>query len=148
MVKAFDSNKINEIMKIWLDTNINSHNFIPERYWVSNYNVVKHQYIPIAKTFVYEEDSTVQGFISIMEGFYIGALFVAKEYQGKGIGLKLINHCKALYPKLELNVYVDNRRAVSFYKSCGFEIQKEQVNEDSGFKEYTMLWKDAEQVSN
>jgi len=127
-------------MKIWLDTNITVHHFIPEKYWVYNYNVVKEQYMPMAKTFVYKEDSIVSGFISIIEGSFIGAVFVAKEYQGQGIGLKLINHCQTLYPKLELAVYVDNIGAVNFYKRCGFEIQVEQANEDSGFRQYIMFW--------
>ena len=49
-----------------------------------------------------------------MEGFFIGALFVDKEYQKQGIGLKLINYCKKLYPQLKLAVYVDNIGAVEF----------------------------------
>ncbi len=42
----------------------------------------------------------------------IGALFVDKEHQKQGIGLKLINYCKKLYSQLELAVYVDNIGAV------------------------------------
>ncbi|MDD4600816.1 putative N-acetyltransferase YjaB [bioreactor metagenome] len=140
MVKEFEMIKIDEVMKIWLDTNISAHNFIPEEYWANNYNVVKEQYMPIAKTFVCEEDSAIKGFISIIKGSFIGALFVEEGCQGQGIGLELVNHCKALYPKLELAVYVDNIGAVNFYKRCGFEIQVEKVNEDSGFREYAMLW--------
>lgn len=140
MIKEFEQTKINEVMRIWSDTTIRSHDFIPEKYWVDNAHVVREQYLPIAKTFIYDEDSIVKGFISIMEGFFIGALFVGKEYQRQGIGLKLINYCKKLYPKLELAVYVDNISAVEFYKRCDFIIQTEQANEDTGFKEYVMVW--------
>ena len=141
MIKEFEQTNIDAILKIWLDGNMDAHYFIPEKYWVDNYNVVKEKYLPIAKTFIYEEDSTIKGFISIIEGFFIGALFVAKKYQKQGIGLQLINYCKRLYPKLELAAYVDNISAVEFYKRCGFEIQAEQVNDDSGFREYIMVWK-------
>ncbi|EIW18787.1 MULTISPECIES: N-acetyltransferase [Pelosinus] len=140
MIKEFEKSEIDEVMNIWLATNINAHNFLPEKYWIDNYNVVKEQYLPISETFVYKEDSVIKGFISIINNSFIGALFVAKEYQGQGIGLKLINHCKSLYPKLELAVYVDNIGAVDFYKRCGFEFQTEQVNEDSAFREYIMFW--------
>jgi len=140
MIKEIEQTNIDAVMKIWLADNIDVHYFIPERYWVDNYNVVKEKYLPIAKTFIYEEDSTIKGFISIIEGFFIGALFVAKESQKQGIGLQLINYCKGLYPKLELAAYVDNIGAIKFYKRCDFEIQAEQANEDSGFREYIMVW--------
>ncbi len=100
MIKEFEQTKTNEVMRIWSDTTIHSHDFIPEKYWVDNAHVVREQYLPIAKTFIYDEDNIVKGFISIMEGFFIGALFVGKAYQRQGIGLKLINYCKKLYPKL------------------------------------------------
>ena len=140
MIKEFDKSEINEVMKIWLDTNIIAHDFISEKYWCDNYKLVEEQYMPIAKTFVYKEDSVIKGFISIIEDSFIGALFVNKEYQEQGIGLKLINHCKALYSKLELAVYVDNVRTVNFYNRCGFKMKVEQDNEDSGFREYIMFW--------
>ena len=138
MIKEFEQAKTDAVMKLWLDTTIDAQRFIPEKYWLDNYSIVRTRYLPAAKTFIYEEDGIVKGFISIMEGFFIGALFVAKEHQKQGIGFKLITHCKALYPYLELAVYVDNIGAVEFYKLCGFTIQTEQTNEDSGLPEYIM----------
>ena len=40
-----------------------------------------------------------------------------------------------------LNVYQKNARAISFYKREGFSIQCEGLDEATGEKEYTMLWK-------
>nr|WP_207205289.1 GNAT family N-acetyltransferase [Methanolobus psychrotolerans] len=73
---------------------------------------------------------------------FIGALFVTEEHQGKGIGKKRLDHCKSLYPDLELGIYKQNIRAISFYKKCGFIIIKERLNGDSGFTEYVMSWKE------
>ena len=42
---------------------------------------------------------------------------------------------------LRLNVYQKNARAISFYQREGFIIQCEDLDEDTGEKEYTMLWK-------
>ena len=64
----------------------------------------------------------------------------ATEYQKQKIGSQLIDHCKKLYPRLELAVYVENVGAIKFYERCGFKIQVEQVNDDSGFSEYIMAW--------
>ncbi|MBT9717142.1 GNAT family N-acetyltransferase, partial [Anaerobutyricum hallii] len=42
---------------------------------------------------------------------------------------------------LRLNVYQKNARAISFYQREGFIIQYEGLDEATGEKEYTMLWK-------
>ncbi|WP_054260375.1 N-acetyltransferase [Propionispora sp. 2/2-37] len=140
MIKEMDNFEINEVMDIWLETNIVAHGFMPKQYWLDNYDTVKKHYMPIAKTFIYKEDAVVKAFISIIDNAFIGALFVAKDYQGQGIGLKLIDYCKSLYSSLELAVYTENINAVNFYKYCGFVITSEQLNEDSGYKEYLMAW--------
>lgn len=52
----------------------------------------------------------------------------------------LIDYCKNLSPKLELSVYKENTSAVSFYRKCGFKIDKEMQCEDLPNKEYIMKW--------
>ena len=42
--------------------------------------------------------------------------------------------------RLELNVYVKNKRAVQFYEREGFCIQREGKDAETGEKEYCMLW--------
>lgn len=140
MIKQLDNFEIDELMEIWLKTNITAHSFIPEEYWINNYGLVKEEYIPASTTFIYKEDHMVKGFISVMGQSFIGALFVLEDYQGQGIGKKLLNHCKSLYDRLELAVYKENKPSCEFYKHCGFAVLKEQQNEDSGFMEYIMTW--------
>lgn len=140
MIKQLENFEIEEIMEIWLKTNITAHSFIPEKYWIDNYNVVKDEYMPISTTFVYKEDNIIKAFISVMNNSFIGALFVLKDYQGQGIGKELIVYCKSLYSNLELGVYAENISAVKFYENCGFIVKSEQPNEDSGLIEYTMEW--------
>ncbi len=45
---------------------------------------------------------------------------------------------KLMNDELTLTVYKDNSRAVSFYKSIGFNILDEQINDDTGSIEYYM----------
>ncbi len=140
MIKQLDNSNIEEVMDIWLKTNITAHSFIPKQYWIKNYSIVKDEYIPISETFIYEEDNIVKGFISMIDDYFIGALFVSEKYQRQGIGKRLLNYCKSIYSRLELCVYVENKKAVKFYKNCAFVIEKEQANEDSGYMEYVMVW--------
>lgn len=140
MIKQLENYEVKEVMNIWLKTTTTAHNFIPEKYWIDNYNVVEEEYIPISTTFIYKENNMIKAFISIMNNSFIGALFVLEDYQGKGIGKKLLNYCKSLYSSLELGVYAENINAINFYKHCLFVVKTKQPNEDSGFIEYTMSW--------
>jgi putative acetyltransferase len=140
MIKELGTKHIDRIMNIWLQTNIKAHDFIPEQYWVSNYDTVKNVYLPAAKTYIYEENNIVKGFISILQNSFIGALFVDTVYQRQGVGESLLNYCKNLHDTLSLAVYVENKQAIAFYEKNNFSVQSKQKNEDSGYMEYIMSW--------
>lgn len=138
MIRNLENKDIDKIMDIWLKSTIKAHDFISEDYWKKSYNTVKYVYIPIAETFVYEDDEDIKGFISIINNEFIGALFVDVDAQSNGIGKCLIDYALNKYKKLNLAVYKDNKKSVDFYIHRGFKIIKEQVNEDSAHKEYIM----------
>lgn len=140
MIRKSNDKDINKIMETWKESTIKAHNFISKEYWENNYNIVKNEYIPISDTFVYEEGQEIKGFISIIDKSFIGALFINSNYQNLGIGGKLLEYATKEYKNLSLAVYKDNKKAVVFYNKKGFNIVKEQINEDSGFKEYIMVY--------
>ena len=72
---------------------------------------------------------------------YIEGIFVSDEMQSCGIGKLLLDYVKDKKVSLRLNVYQKNARAISFYQREGFIIQCEGLDEATGEKEYTMLWK-------
>lgn len=59
--------EIDCIMKIWLESTIEAHNFIGKKYWKKNYNIVKDLYIPMAETFVFCDKKGIHGFKIIKE---------------------------------------------------------------------------------
>ncbi|WP_093373582.1 N-acetyltransferase [Tindallia magadiensis] len=140
MIKNLEVSRIEDVMKIWLEVNIDAHDFISEEYWNTNYDFVK-QVLPEATVYVQEEKGEIKGFIGIVEESYIAGLFVAKPYYSQGIGSALLQKCKQEYPLLRLNVYAKNIKAVNFYKKHGFEIEQEKVNDETEELEYSMLWK-------
>ena len=138
MIRQLQNKDIDKIMGIWLESTIYAHKFISKEYWNENYNIVKDVYIPISKTFVYEDNDDIRGFISIINNDFIGALFVEKNYQSQGIGKSLIDYAKNLYDNLSLAVYKENENALEFYKKMEFKIISENINEDTNCVEYIM----------
>ena len=128
-------------MKIWLDTNIRAHRFIPEDYWESNFDLVKGA-LPRAEVYVYETKGKIKAFVGIDSG-YIAGIFVSNEVQSAGIGKRLLDKAKELYPKLSLSVYQKNERAVRFYQRERFVIEREQIGKSTGEAEYLMVWTQA-----
>ena len=141
MIRKFRDEDTVKVMTIWTKGNFQAHSFIDKDYWLLNFNKVKDEYLKKANTYVYVEDDTIKGFISVLDNYYIGALFVRREYKRQGIGRKLLNYVKERYDKLELNVYEKNMDAILFYVSQGFVNQKIQIDGETNEKEYVMEWK-------
>ncbi|MBS5927745.1 MAG: N-acetyltransferase [Clostridium sp.] len=139
-IRKFKDEDIDVVMSIWFRATIVGHPFISEFYWRCNYNTVKKEYLPNSKTFVYEENNSIKGFISIVDDSYIGALFVDPKSQGRGVGKMLLDYVKKEYSDLTLSVYKDNKKAYRFYKKALFEPIEEGINEDSGFMEVLMKY--------
>lgn len=140
MIREYRENDLAAIMQIWLDTNIRAHDFISKEYWMSNYELVK-ELMPQAEVYVYEEDDPkrIEGFIGLTDD-YIAGIFVREAFQSKGIGKKLLDYVKGIKMKLTLSVYQKNQRAIHFYQREFFEIQAENIDEDTGEKEFLMVW--------
>ncbi len=138
MIRKLQKVDINRVADIWLKTNLKAHFFIPEQYWISNYEFVKEM-LPQAEVYVYEDDKMIQGFIGVSDE-YIEGIFVSDEMQSRGIGKMLLDYIKDKKDRLQLKVYQKNVRAMSFYQREGFTIQSEGMDEFTGEKEYVMNW--------
>lgn len=140
MIRTFRENDLTDVMQIWLNTNIKTHNFIPKRYWTDNYAVVKEM-LPQAEVYVYENDDLHQlvGFIGLTNN-YIAGIFIKEGAQSKGIGKQLLNYVKEIKTVLSLSVYQKNVRAVSFYQREQFIIQCENMDGNTNEKEFIMNW--------
>lgn len=141
MIRKFQDADINEVAKIWLDTNIKTHNFIPAQYWQGNFQLVKEMFLQ-AEIYVYENEETnkIQGFIGLSDD-YIAGIFVCNEAQSNGIGKQLLDFVKRIKSQLSLSVYKRNVRAVKFYQRENFRIYSEDIDKDTKEKEYVMIWK-------
>ena len=144
MIRKFRQEDEDAIIRVWLEVSSVGHHFIPLAYWENLVKDVRDIYLPQNETYVYTDDTTgnIAGFLTLSED-YIAGIFVAPDYHGQGIGQALMAHAKKLRTKLELKVYLENTRAFSFYLRQGFKISREQTDEDTGHKEYVMVYQEA-----
>ena len=121
---------LDRILEIWLNSNIDAHNFIDESYWTGNYEMVK-EFLPKSKIHVYTVYGIIVGFIGLKEG-KIEGLFVDENYRNRGIGKALMDRVKSENSKLELYVFKQNEEARRFYKREGFIEILEELEDQSG----------------
>lgn len=138
MIREFQKSDIEKVADIWLDTNLKAHDFISSQYWLSNFQTVKEMLLQ-AEIYIFEKENEVQGFIGLSEN-YIAGIFVQSQFQTKGIGKQLMDFVKDRKKELSLSVYQKNIRAVKFYQRENFEIRCENTDENTGEKEYLMVW--------
>lgn len=138
MIRKFKNKDIEEVMEIWLETNIKAHKFIDRKYFENYYEQVRNE-IQKSEIYVYEKEGKVVGFLGIVEG-YIAGIFVKDNMQNNGIGKLLINECKKKYNKLTLNVYEKNEKAVKFYIREGFYVINKKVEDETNEIDILMEW--------
>ena len=146
MIRKFETKDTERVMQIWLEVNIETHHFVPNDYWLSQYQSVQEQILE-ADIYVYEQDKEIQGFVGMMDD-YLAGIFVDKKCRSMGIGNGLLEYIKKNHPTFSLNVYQKNRRAVDFYLREGLSIVSEGIDEDTGETDYTMVWNQKETEDN
>ena len=142
MIRKFETKDTERVMQIWLEVNIETHNFVLSDYWLSQYQSVQEQLLP-ADIYVYEQDKEIQGFVGMMDD-YLAGIFVDKKCRSMGIGKGLLECVKKNYPAFSLNVYQKNRRAVDFYLREGLFIVSKGVDENTAETDYIMAWNQKE----
>lgn len=129
MIRKFEMADIERVMKIWIDSNLDAHSFIPADYWQTHFEGAREA-ISAAEVYVYETDGAIAAFMGI-KNRHIEGIFVDSEYRSQGIGKLLLDHAKSLYNKLTLSVYKRNTRAAEFYLREGFAADREQMDFDT-----------------
>lgn len=140
MIRKWTAKSLDPVLTLWLESTTFAHPFIAEQYWHDSLALVRDVYLPAAQTWVWEENDTLLGFVSVMDNQFVGALFVAPQALHRGIGSALLNEVKQRYPMLSLEVYQKNGRAVNFYHALGFRIEDGAWQEETKHPTWIMRW--------
>ncbi len=141
-IRAFEPCDEDELIRVWLASTIPGQSFLPEEFWRSMESEVREQLVPIAETWVVEEDGEIVAFISLLDNL-IGGLFTHPTHQGEGHGRALIEHARGRFDPVLVEVLEANERALSFYRKCGFVDHERRVDEASGLPQLILRLEDA-----
>lgn len=83
-IRIMDESDIDTVMRIWLESNIKTHYFIPASYWKGQYEEVK-LLIADAEIYVCEKADKIVGFIGLIEN-YIAGIFVDSAFNHRDWG--------------------------------------------------------------
>ncbi|PWC19625.1 N-acetyltransferase [Brenneria corticis] len=140
MIRAYQPQDLNPLMSLWLESTTLAHPFISADYWRESAPLVRDIYLPRSQTWIYQDRERMAGFISVLEGRFIGALFVRRHYYGKNIGAALIQYAQRQFSLLSLEVYQRNGRACAFYRKHGFVVMAENFNRETRATTLIMQW--------
>lgn len=130
------------IMLLWLRSTLAAHPFIAESYWYESAAMVRETFLPQATTWVScgDDDGEINGFISVLNQQFIGALFVKESVYGQGVAQQLMQQAKAHFPLLLLEVYQQNHRAVAFYRKEDFLVVNDTLHPGTGLPTWVLRW--------
>lgn len=140
VIREYQKKDEEDLVEVWFVTSKVAHNFIAEEVWLAHKDDLRKQYLPMAETWIAEENGELIGFVSLIEN-YIGGLFVQPVWQGKSVGRSLIDKAKAQRESLTVGVYKKNQQAKRFYARNGFEFVNEEVQEETGEIVEVLEWK-------
>jgi ribosomal protein S18 acetylase RimI-like enzyme len=124
-------------MRIFDGTNADVHVFLPQAALDKQRKDCKNT-LKTKENWVVEKGKEVIGFISLIDDSKISAVYVKKSHINQGYGKHLLNYVKSLKDTLELAVYEDSKRALSFYMNQGFK--EVGTGMDNGFKYFVLRW--------
>jgi len=130
MIRRYEAEDLEELLDVWYDASQIAHSFLTPEFFARERQSIIHTYLPLAETWVFEDDGRVVGFISLI-GDEVGAIFVDPRQQRKGIGEALMNHARALRKRLTVEVFEANEIGRAFYDSRGFEVIGGRIHEDT-----------------
>lgn len=138
MIRLAERQDLDRIMEIWLEGNLQAHDFVGPDYWTGCFQEVREA-IAQADVWVWDENGRVEAFAGMVE-YYLAGLFVSGAQRGKGIGGLLLEHIKEQRFPLTLHVYSRNADAVQFYERHGFGTVSEYIDPETGQPEREMIF--------
>jgi putative acetyltransferase len=131
MIREYEQADCDGVIEAWLAASVIATPFLSDEFMSGERVNIRTKWLPMAETWVYEDDGDVAGFIALI-GNEVGAIFVHPDFQGRGIGRALMDHAASLRDELFLDVFEENAVGRRFYDRYGFQFVDQHLHDDTG----------------
>jgi putative acetyltransferase len=108
------------LLDVWYRASVIAHPFLADDFLEAERQQIVVQFLPRAETTIAEIDGRLVGFLSRV-GSEVGGVFVDPQYQGRGVGRRLMDAALDSRAFLELDVFEANAAGRRFYSRYGFK---------------------------
>lgn len=142
MIRKFKSEDTEAVISVWQTASDLAHPFLTDAFMAQGAEDIRNIYLPVAETWVLEEDDKLVGFIALI-GDEIGGLFLDPSRHGKGFGRAMVDHAVGLKGPLQVEVFQKNAIGRRFYERYGFVEVDTYRHEASGEMTHKMVMRSA-----
>lgn len=138
MILRYEPKHTDAIVDIFYKASLLAHPFLDHDFLEQEKINIREAYLPNVATWVFENEGTVTGFISLLEN-EVMAIFVDPQHQSLGYGKALMDHAVAEANDLEASdleagdvevvVFKENPIGRRFYERYGFKFVTEFIHE-------------------
>ena len=123
MIRPLRTTEIDEIALIWYRAGLDEYDYLPRFQALGELealNIFRNVILPENQLWVEENNAATRGFLALNNS-YIDRLYVDPSHQRTGVGSRLLDHAKTIFPDgLQLHTHQQNVRARNFYEKHGF----------------------------
>ena len=66
MIRRLRDDEVDELIEVWLAATIVGQDFLPEEHWRAEAPEVREELLPVAETWIVEEEGSVVAFVSLL----------------------------------------------------------------------------------
>ena len=131
MIRKFQKVDADDVVSIWRQATSVAHPFLPHDFVESEAEALRNTYLKFAKTWVFEADKELVGFIAMVENEVVG-LFLRPAFHRQGIGRKMVDFAFKDFGPLRVEVFEKNDIGRRFYRAYGFAGSDRYIHEATG----------------
>ena len=148
-IRAARPDEHDEIARIWMESFVSTGLQDGSKYLLAQLRArVPREIEKGWSLFVADDDGRIAAMLALhLPDRYLDQLFVAPNYQGQGLGRRLLAFTRQYLPdEIELRCIRENDRAWRWYEREGFMFEKEAIEPMTGFTMKYYRWKKQETV--